>query len=71
MKSKRPNYIFMAGSFVGWNTTVPCSSMKPFGIFLSTEVTRAFLWFLNLKAQRKKQREAEKTEHVSEGKWDM
>lgn len=27
---------------------VPCSSKKPFGIFLSTDVTRAFLWFLNL-----------------------
>lgn len=32
------------------STKVPCSSMKPFGIFLSTEVTRAFRWFLNLPA---------------------
>lgn len=34
--------------------------MKPFGIFLSTEVTRAFLWFLNLQRRagekRRKQR---------------
>lgn len=30
------------------STTLPCSSKKPLGIFLSTEVTRAFLWFLNL-----------------------
>lgn len=36
------------GSYIDCSTTVPCSSMKPFGIFLSTDVTRAFLWFLNL-----------------------
>lgn len=35
------------------STTVPCSSMKPFGIFLSTDVTRAFLWFLNLHEMEK------------------
>lgn len=27
--------------------------MKPFGIFLSTDVTRAFLWFLNLHEMEK------------------
>lgn len=34
-------------------TMLPCSSKMPFGIFLSTVVTTAFLWFFNLPGVKK------------------